>query len=78
MRGENIMRTFIEVTNYLKAKVSEKVSNQDGVTTLETLLIVIIVVGIVILIVKPNLVSTVTSALGIWAADVLKMFNDAQ
>lgn len=72
------MKLLIQASSYFKTKLNEKVSNQEGITTLETLLVVVIVVGIMILIFKPQITALFNTVLGIWATDVTTMFNNAQ
>lgn len=72
--NENLVNVFRRLAaNKLPLSKDEK-----GLSTIELLIITIVIIGLLITVFKPQITTTFTNALGIWNTDVISNFNNAQ
>lgn len=75
---KKMINKALNLSENLKLKLSKVAKDNKGSITIEGLIFIVIMVGLVVLVFKPQITTTMNTIMGIWSTDVTTMFNNAQ
>ncbi len=75
---KNMKESLFGAVDFIKLRLKETLNDESGFTTMEILLWTVIIVGIMVLIFKPQVTTLFTNILSGWSTDITTMFNNAQ